>query len=170
MSLLVIGNIICICASIIMVLIGLVKSNQKVLLFQCGQYGLFAIGNYLLGGISGCISGIVCVLRNLYSLKFKIKWFVKLFFIALQVALTAIFNNKGFIGWLPPIATCIFTWCIDTKSPIIMKLLIILAQSMWAIYDFSIQNYGTLVFDILTISTNAFSIIKLLHQKRLPDK
>lgn len=166
MSKLLLGNIICIIASIIMVLIGLIKSNRKVLLAQCAQYSLFATGNFLLGGISGGISGIIGVTRNLFSLKFQIKWYTKVFFILLQAGLTLRFNNAGFLGWLPTIATFVFTWCIDTKSEILLKLLIIFAQTMWGIYDFSIKNYGTLAFDILTVSTNLFSILKILFTKK----
>lgn len=161
MNTILLGNIICMAGSIIMVLTGLIKSNKKVLLTQCAQYGLLAIGNLVLGGISGFISDLIGVVRNLFSLKFQVKWYTKVFFIVIQIILTAIYNQAGFIGWLPTFATCIFTWCIDTKSEILMKLLIIFAQTMWGIYDISIKNYGTLIFDVMTIVASIISIIKI---------
>lgn len=161
MNRILLGNIICMAGSVIMVLTGLIKSNKKVLLTQCGQYGLLAIGNLVLGGISGFISDLISVARNLFSLKFQIKWHTKILFIVIQIILTAIYNQAGFIGWLPTLATCIFTWCIDTKSEVLMKLLIIFAQTMWGIYDISIKNYGTLIFDLMTIITSIISIIKI---------
>lgn len=161
MSQILIGNIVCMIGSIIMIFTGLIKSNRKVILVQCGQFGFLAVGNLILGGISGFISDAIGIIRNLVSLKFTLKWYVKIFFIILQIILTAIFNKAGFIGWLPTFAACIFTWCIDTKSEVLLKLLIILAQTMWGIYDISIKNYGTLFFDLMTITTSFISIIKL---------
>lgn len=165
MTRLLIGNIVCIIGSIIMILIGLIKSNRKIILAQCAQFGFLAAGNLILGGISGFISDVIGIIRNLVSLKFTLKWYVKVFFIILQIILTAIFNQAGFIGWLPTFAACIFTWCIDTKSQILLKVLIMLAQTMWAIYDISIKNYGTLLFDLMTIITNTYSIYKIKKEK-----
>lgn len=166
MNRILLGNIICICGSIVMVLIGLIKSNKKVLLAQCAQYSLLAAGNLVLGGISGFISDLISVVRNLFSLKFNINWIGKVFFIIVQIILTAVYNKAGFIGWLPTAATCIFTWCIDTKSEVLLKVLIMVAQAMWGIYDISIKNYGTLIFDLLTIITNGFSIVKISVNKK----
>ncbi len=141
-----------------MVAVGFLKGRKKILAGQCVQYLILGTGNLVLGGISGAIADFVSIVRNLLSLKFDLKWYLKVIFIAIQIAFTAIFNNAGFIGWLPTFAACIFTWCVDSKNEFLLKLLIILAQAMWAIYDFYFKNFTTMAFDIATIISNLVGI------------
>ncbi len=169
MSMLLLGNAVCMCGSIIMVAIGLVKSKKKILLWQCLQFGLLSVGNLLLGGISGCIADAICVVRNLVSLRREFTTPFKLLFIGLQILLTVLFNDMGLIGWLPVLAACIFTWCLDTQNEVLLKLLIILAQIMWAIYDLAIQNYATIVFDVLTVASNLAGICRILAGRRTKE-
>lgn len=158
MNRLLLGNIVCFAGSIIMVAVGFIKSKNKILLAQNVQYAIMGTGNLILGGVSGAIADYLSIIRNFISIKIEFKWYFKIIFIAAQVILTALFNDAGIFGWLPTIAACIFTWCLDTKNEILLKCLIILAQIMWGIYDFSIKNYSTLAFDIATIISNIVGI------------
>lgn len=166
MNRIIIGNIICLAGSAVMVIVGFLKGRKKILAGQCIQYLILGGGNLVLGGTSGAIADGVSIVRNLLSLKIEFNWLLKVLFIGLQVALTAIFNNAGFIGWLPPLAACIFTWCVDTKNEILLKLLIILAQAMWAIYDLYFKNFSTMAFDIATIGSNLVGIFMILRAKK----
>lgn len=149
-----------------MVLTGFIKTKKKILIAQCVQYAVMGSGNFVLGGISGGIADYICIVRNLISLKWEFNLPLKIIFIAVQIGLTAFFNEAGFIGWLPVFASCIFTWCLDTKNEILLKILIIFAQAMWAIYDISIHNYSTLIFDIATAITNIVGIIMICKGKK----
>lgn len=166
MNIILLGNIICFTGSVIMVLTGFVKTKKKILLTQCAQFTIMSAGNFVLGGISGGIADAICVIRNLISLKWEFTLPLKIIFIGIQIALTAVFNDAGIIGWLPVIAACIFTWCLDSKNEILLKALIILAQIMWGIYDISIHNYATLCFDVATCITNLAGIIMILKNKK----
>lgn len=148
-----------------MVLIGLIKQKNKILWTQTIQFAVLGAGNLILGGISGAIADFISVIRNLISLKREFTLPFKIIFIGLQIVLTAIFNNAGFIGWLPTLAACIFTWCLDTKNEILLKVLIIFAQLMWAIYDLQIKNYTTLIFDIMTCVSNTIGIFIILTKR-----
>ena len=162
----IIGNIICLAGSAVMVAVGFLKGRKKILAGQCLQYLILGGGNLVLGGISGAIADGVSIVRNLLSLKIQFNWILKVIFIGIQVALTAIFNNAGFVGWLPTLAACIFTWCVDTKNEILLKLLIILAQVMWAVYDLYFKNFSTMAFDIATVISNLAGIFMILKAKK----
>jgi len=153
-----------------MVLSGVLKEKNKILWAQNVQFAIMGTGNFVLGGISGGIADYISIVRNLISLKWEFKWYFKIFFIVIQVILTAIFNDMGIIGWLPTAAACIFTWCLDTKNEILLKILIMLAQLMWAIYDLNIKNYSTMAFDIATMISNTIGIIRIIITKKTGTK
>ena len=162
MNLLLAGNLVCLAGSVLMVAIGLIKEKKKILEAQCLQFGIFTVGNLMLGGVSGAISDGISIFRNLVCLRREYTPALKLLFIALQLGLTAVFNNLGLIGWLPVIAACIYTWCMDRVSEVPLKALIIATQLMWATYDLNIQNYTTLAFDLMTVLSNLIGILVLL--------
>ncbi len=153
-----------------MVAVGFFKEKKRILTSQCLQFLIMGAGNLVLGGISGAISDFIGIVRNIISLKINFNWIFKIIFIGLQIALTVIFNDSGLIGWLPVFATCIFTWCLDTKNEILLKLLIILAQIMWGIYDLSFKNYSTMGFDIATILSNTVGIFMICKNKKKYQK
>lgn len=156
-----IGNAISLVGACIMVATGFIKKKEHVLAAQCAQFGIMGIGNLVLGGITGLISNLVSILRNLICLKFKFTIPLKLIFIAIQIGLSAYFNNLGFIGWLPVIAACLFTWFLDVKSDLGLKFVIIAAEILWIIYDITLLNFTSMTFDILTIISSIIGIIRI---------
>ena len=144
------ANIVSFAGCILMVAIGLIKGRKKILTVQCIQWALMGTSNLMLGGITGFISDFLSIVRNIFGLKFTLTPAIKGVFIAIQIVLSALFNQNGLIGWLPAIAAVIFTLIVD-KNEIIIKLAVILAQLMWMIFDISIQNYTSFIFDIFTI-------------------
>ena len=113
MNITIIANMISLLGAIVMVGIGLIKENKHVLEVQCLQFTLMGIANFMLKATSGGISNIVGILRNLYSLKKPMETPVKIGFIVLQVAISLLAGMNGLIGWLPIIATVIFTIFVD---------------------------------------------------------
>lgn len=165
MNTVVIGNMICFAASIIMTLIGLIKNKKRFLTAQCGMNGLFALGNYVLGGVSGTIVNIVTMLRNIFCLKWKMKTWSKVIFIALQIGLSIAADCHGIIMWLPIISNCVFTWFMDSEDMVLLKVILIVSQILWAVFDFSIVNYATVPFDIAAAVTNTIALISILKDR-----
>jgi hypothetical protein len=149
-----------------MIAVGFLKDKKAIVLTQSVQLIIMSVGNILLGGITGAMVNGVCVVRNLLSLrvKFDTKW--KLGFIAAQGILTAIANTVGLIGWLPFVAGCFFTLCLDTKNGKLLKAAIILGQVAWTIYDFHFMNYSAFVFDLLAIISNLIGVFMLIKQEK----
>ena len=95
------GNLISFAGAFLMVVIGLIKRKEKVLAVQCVQFSLMGIGNLVLGGVTGALSNLISLVRNLICYKFGITIPLKLMFIAVQAGLSLWVNTQGLIGLLP---------------------------------------------------------------------
>ena len=163
-----VGNLVSLVGCVLMVVIGFVRKKERVIALQCVQFGFLAAGNLLLGAVSGFISGLVSILRNLIFPRVKGGVWLKLVFIAAQVILTLMAGWAGPISFLPLLAGILFTWFIDTNSDAQLKVVIITAQVMWAFYDACYHNVVTFFFDILTIASNLMGIMML--KKAEPER
>lgn len=161
MNHIIIGNAIFFVGSLIMVAIGLIRSKQKILIAQCVQFTIMGVGQLILGGITGTITNIVSILRNIICVRVKFTLVYKLIFMGLQVALTLLVRPTSLLQWLPTVAALLYTWILDTKSEKVIKITMIACEVIWVVFDFSIQNYVGAVFDIFTIVSTIAGIIML---------
>ena len=168
---LVLGNLVSLAGSVVMVLVGLIKSKKGILAAQCLMFALLAAGNLILGGVAGAVVDGVSILRNVlcFFIPFTVGW--KAGFIGLFV-LTAFL--PGLLGWtgglkltdlLPVVGSGVFTWCLDARDGIVLKLAIIFGQLMWTVYDFTIRNYTALAFDLMTVVSNGIGIWMLRRDR-----
>ena len=169
MNTLLLGNIVSMIGSILMVAIGLIKQKNNILKAQCVQFAVMGTANLILGGVTGFVSGVVGIARNLFCLKWEFTTFWKLLAMAIQSALTLGVNRAGLIGWFPTIAACLYTWFLDTKSEIRLKAVIIVTMVLWVMYDWTIRNYAAMLFDALTILSNAAGILLLYRRKHCAE-
>ena len=165
MNLVILGNIVMLAGSSLMVTVGFLKSKRQILTVQCVQCIIQGAANLLLGAASGAVAGVLSVARNLICLKREFTLGYKLVFIAIQAALTLLFNAMGFVGWMPFFATAIFIWMLDTKDERKLKLSIIVGQIMWTLFDWQAMNFVGVAFDVFTIISNAAGIY-MLRSKR----
>ena len=160
------GNGIALFGAVLMAAIGLIKQRKHILAAQCVQFGIMGIANLILGGISGFVSALVSIARNLVCLKRELTVPIKIGVISIQAVLALSINHSGVIGVLPGLSACIFTWFLDTKDEIKLKVVIIIAQVCWLIYDLSILNYVSFAFDIITILANLLGIVSIIRQRK----
>ena len=90
MNTILLGNIVAFAGAILMVLVGLMKKKRDMLLLQNVQFLVMGIGNLILGGITGGIADFISIARNFICLKWKYTIGWKIFFVAVQAALTAV--------------------------------------------------------------------------------
>lgn len=161
----IIGNIIAFIGCGLMVYVGFIKEKRRILSTQCVQFALQGVANLILGGVSGFIANIISILRNLAFSKWKSTLWLKLGFIVLQLALSLSTLDEGFVALLPIASTILFTWFLDTKSEVTLKIVIITTQILWLIYDFIHLNYVAVAFDIFTMVSNFIGIRMILKDK-----
>ena len=78
-----------------------------------------------------------------------------------QLALLFAFNSDGWLGLLPAAATCAYTWFLDLKDEVQLKIVLILTVLCWAVYDFVFKNYVTFAFDLGAVVSNLIGIVTL---------
>lgn len=165
------GHIFTLLGCLIMVAIGVIKSKQHMLIAQCAQFGLQSVGNALLGSASGCVAGVVSIVRILAFTKVKkVTPWLKLGFIALQAALTWFFGATTLVQWLPVIAMIPYTWYLDTENATLFKVVNVLGVCMWLVHDIWYGIYFSVFFDVLTIVSTAVGIGLLLRDKKRKER
>ncbi len=157
----IIANAVALAASFIMVGIGLIRDKRRLLITQCAQFGLMGLSNLMLGGVSGCISNFVSIARNLCCVRRDMSLALKIGFSAVQTVLTLLVSRGGALEILPVLATIIYTFCLNTQNPVLLKCVMAATQSMWVVYDFAMCNYVAFTFDVFTICSILVSIAVL---------
>ncbi|MCD8014950.1 MAG: YgjV family protein [Lachnospiraceae bacterium] len=157
------GNIMSLIGSLLMVSIGFINDKKKFLLAQCGQFTIMAIGNLFLGAYAGTISNVIGIVRNLTFSRTASTNALKVFFIIAQLTITLANGIHSAVELCPVFSTIIFTGSIDAKSTVRFKIILILAQVFWMIYDFYYHNYTAFLFDILTVLSNVCGVAALIR-------
>ena len=160
-----IGNIIALIASILMVLSGLQKNKKKILFIQIIQIALSIISNIVLGGYTGAIINALSCIRDILCYKDKMGVKEKIIIILLAVGLSLVFNNLGWIGLLPVVATAVYIIFMNTENVVKFKMLIIFSMIMWLAYDVYIKSYTSGVFDFMSIIANIMAIWQIKRIK-----
>jgi hypothetical protein len=83
-------------------------------------------------------------------------FFYRTFF---EIATANIYLNGVIIG------TTLFTLFLDVKSDVKLKVVIVISQVFWLIYDYVIMNFASLTFDVLTIISTMVGIVMILRGK-----
>lgn len=158
------GNLVSLLGCLLMVAVGFIRKKERILTVQCFQLALMGAGNLILGAFSGVIANLVGIVRNLVFTKKQVTLPMKLLFIAVQLVLSLSALQNGMIEWLPILAMGLFTWFLDTKSEVTLKIIIMITTVMWLVYDLWYQNYVAMTFDIMTLISNAIGIILVKKQ------
>ena len=158
MNTVLLANAISLIGCVLMVVVGLIKKRENILVVQSAQFLILGIANLILGGVTAFISDLVSIGRNLFSLKRPLTTPVRLVFILIQILISVPFNRLGLVGWLPTVAAVSFTMFLDVGDEVVLKLAIIFGQSMWMIFDFLLQNYTSCAFDVFSIISACIGI------------
>ena len=159
-----IGNAIALVACCIMVISGYMKSKQRTLYWQTVQIGLCVFSCAVLGAWGGMISNILAVPRNIMVYKEKLSTLWKVVFVILNIVVTLPFNNAGLLGLLPVASAVPYTLLMDRLKPAAFKGLIVYTSIVWCIYDFSMMNYVSAMFDFGCIITSIIAIIRITKE------
>lgn len=165
MKLTIIGNIIAFIASILMIIVSYIKNKKNIIKLQTIQMSLFVLSNFILGGITGAIINTTNVIRNILCYNEKLTTKMIIILNIIMIILSLLFNNLSIIGWLPVIASIIYTCFVNTKNVIHLKLLIIMTTIAWAIYDITIKSYASVIFNVFSFITCVFSIFQIKFKK-----
>ena len=146
-------------ASLLMVYSGIIPEKKKILFVEIIEIGLFALSDYILGGIYGTIVNLISIIINYLCYKDKLNLNARI--IITIVTVLIILNNLSPLGIVLCFTMLIYLWRMNVKNIKYFKFLMIFYMTVWMIYDYSIKLYSSVLFDFLTIIMNIISIIKL---------
>lgn len=165
-TVLIFGNVVSFAGCVLMILIGFIRKKDRILLAQCGQFGLQAVSNLVLGSIPGVISCVLGVARILVFTRVRVTVWLKLGFLALQAALTLLWGASTFVEWIPFLAMVLYTWYLDTDNAVLFKLVNIFGLFLFAIHDLHYLNYVAFAFDLMTIVSTLIGIRMILRDRQ----
>lgn len=150
---LVIGNLIMLAASILMVCVGFMKSRKYVLITQIIQISMMGVSCIFFGTIPGVIANIILAVHTLLAYHSKLNKTTKILFSFTAAWFTVMFNNIGFLGIFPLIATILYVAFIDIPDIRKLKLVLAITLIFWVIHDFAMHSYISVVFSSFSIIT-----------------
>ncbi|MCR5717398.1 MAG: YgjV family protein [Lachnospiraceae bacterium] len=162
-----IANGLSLIGCILMVLSGSVKGERNTLRIQNLQLVILGIANFMLTGYTGAAINAIGIARNLLYRAKKLTMPVKIALIAVAALATYLLNNAGIVGWFPTLTMVLFTFLLGFGGVIGIKVITIVAQILWAFYDFHYRNYTAFAFDLITVCS---CIVGIYRNYRLYGK
>lgn len=162
-----IGNLISFVAACFTFASSWVGERKQIYLLQAVQCFLIAISNIFFASYSGCLTLLLCALRNVFSAYDKLTRNRSILFIVVMVPLGILFNNRGILGLLPVVTTVIYTLgCAYAKRIRMIKANVILNLVLWAIYDIFVMDFVSLTVDTISVMITGVSILKVSSDAR----
>ena len=148
---------------ILMITSGVPKKKSSILRLQNLQLSLMTIGNGLLGSTAGTLTNLFGLARNFIQLSGVMTRRLQIALVVANILCVIPLNNLGWVGYLPLLATCLFTIVVNCKNIITYKCIFIVTCILWLVHDIVIKAYTTIPFDLFGIVTNLVSIFQTLR-------
>ncbi|MDR3125643.1 MAG: YgjV family protein [Candidatus Nomurabacteria bacterium] len=153
----------------------LLKTQRSILVVGAIAVILNAVAFILLGGWSGVAMCAIALARNLVCYRFKSfgssRWFLLIVFGAIIIATIPTFDS--FWSLMSVFATCVYSYSVWQKKPIVYKLCGLPVGVLWIIYNIYILSvFGV----ILEIALTIFALVgfikdfKSLNSREAPTK
>lgn len=135
------------------------KTTKQILYLQTISFLFKAIHYYLLGGISGFLTSLISMIRNIIIYKTQNKT-LTIIFIIIYITIGTI-TLKSIFTILPVIATITYTIIITKNNPKYLRYGTLITSITWLIYNIYIMSYSAIVLQTIMIISNIIAIIKL---------
>ncbi len=136
------------------------KTKKQILLLQTISFFFKTFHYYLLGGISGFLTSLISMIRNIIFYKIKENKALTIFFIIVYIII-AIITFKNIYTLLPVFATITYTLIINYDNPKYLRYGMFLTSLTWLTYNIYIISYSGIIIQIIMIISNIIAIIKL---------
>lgn len=149
----------------IIIVIGMQQKKYKNIAICKISNEFFAAMHYLLlGGYTGMVANLVsCLTNGCYYFRIKkgkSTW-------PFAIAFSLLFVVIGFLSWHGPISIFVIlaklfsSICLCVKEPKTVRLINLIYNPFWLIYDLYVGSLAGTITDILVISSTAIAIIRL---------
>lgn len=157
-----IGNACSLCAAVTDSISGTRKKPNQILAIQMLSQVFYGVGTIILKGYSSTVQNAVAILRNLAAIKQIKSKIVEWILILLGVGLGIVFNNLGWIGWLPIVANLEYSIAVFQfkNNPRGLKIAFIINMLMYFSFSVIIMNYVAAAANIVVAVVTAIALIK----------
>lgn len=164
----IIGNVISIVSAIFTAGSAWTVSKQRSYMYQVFQCLTLAVASVFFMSWSGVTTLLLCAARNYLVSKNLFKGKIVIVMLVLLVGLGILVNNRGVVGWIVILNTCIYTiGSCKAMRPLSVKANITFNCAAWALYDFLILDVVSGVMDVGATVLTLASIIRLLRNPEL---
>ena len=136
------------------------KTTKHILFMQTIAFFFKTLHYYLLGGISGFLTSLISMIRNLIFYKINESKLWTTLFILIYLII-GIITLKDIYTLLPVLATITYTIVINYNNPKYLRYGIFITSLTWLIYNIYIISYSGIIIQIVMIISNIIAIIKL---------
>lgn len=154
------GQILGFIYALFLILSNFGKSTKQILFLQTISFFFKTLHYYLLGGISGFLTSLISMIRNIIFYKIKESKIWVVFFIIIHIII-GIITLKSIYTLLPVFATIIYTLIINYNNPKYLRYGIFITSLTWLIYNIYIISYSGIIIQIIMLISNIIAIIKL---------
>ncbi len=154
------GQILGFVYAIFLILSNFGKTTKQILFLQTISFLFKTLHYYLLGGISGFLTSLISMIRNIIFYKIKTNKLWTIFFIIIYIII-GIITLKSFYTLLPVLATITYTLIINYNNPKYLRYGMFITSLTWLIYNIYIISYSGIIIQIIMLISNVIAIIKL---------
>lgn len=150
------GNILSFIGSAFLIMSTFCKSKKKLMLFQSINAFICAVGNIFLKGYSGLVVNLIAGIKNLMVYFDRMTKTITYIIVILVCILGVMFNNRGFIGILPIIATVEYSIIVCKKDSTTQDIKVALSINvlLWIAYNiYCIDIVGAVIHTVLLVTT-----------------
>jgi hypothetical protein len=137
------------------------KKKQTMFIYQTIETLLSIIKNILLGGYEGAIAQLIGLIRNILIMTNTTIKGSEFILPTLNFIMGSFINERGLLGYLPIIATMIYSYVtLSSSSYLTTKLVLLVNIILWIIYQIIIADYITVLINIIALIITGISIYK----------
>ncbi|WP_394171830.1 YgjV family protein [Thalassotalea litorea] len=136
------------------------KDDRYLKTLLMAVYLIHGVHFYLLDSLVPATLCLISFLRTLISLYIRSSRMAIIFIVL--IALLSYLNYQSLIDLLPIAASVLGTYALLCLSGIKMRLAILIGSALWLINNIFIGSIGGTLMEIFIISTNAFTIYRLM--------
>lgn len=149
---------------------GWVTDVRKSFILQVFQVVIYAVASYFYGVYATIPVMLLCGGRNYLMAEGKFSVKMSIPFSIAVLALGLFFNNAGWKGYIPIIATVSYSVaCGFCTKRLPNKINYIVNLFIWMIYDMSIMDFASLTMDTIGAIMGCTAAVKIISEsKRAP--
>ena len=158
----IVGNVCSLCAAVTDSISSTRKKPGQILAIQILSQVFYGVGTIILKGYSSTVQNAVAILRNLAAIKRIKSRTVEWILILLGVGLGIVFNNLGWVGWLPIVANLEYSVAVFRfkNNPRGLKVALIINMLMYFSFSIIIMNYVAAVANVVVAVVTAIALIR----------